>query len=127
MPRIFVTLLFILLRYADQLTDLVNEMVKVRHETDEAKKKELEEKVKNEILPTHLKLIETKLAQGSSGFLVDSGLTWIDLYLHVILEWLSDKKEAVLAHFPKIKASEEKVRTHPKIAEWIAKRPVTEM
>ena len=106
---------------------MVNELVKVRQETDEAKKKELEEKMKTEVLPTHLKFFEIKLAQSSSGFLVGNSLTWVDLYLNIILEWLSDKKDAVLAHFPKIKANDEKVRALPKIAEWIAKRPETPM
>ena len=104
---------------------MTNELVKVRRETDEAKKKEIEEKLGKEILPVYLKQFETKLAQSSSGFMIGDSLTWVDLYFTVLLEWLGEKKDALLAFFPKAKALDEKIRGHPKIAEWIAKRPVT--
>ena len=114
-------------RYADQITDLGNELAKVFYETDEAKKKELEEKLKNETVPSHFKFLETKLAGNASGFLIGDSLTWVDLYLVILKEWLGEKKDPIMAHFPKIKAHEEKVRALPKIAEWVAKRPVTAM
>jgi hypothetical protein len=43
------------------------------------------------------------------------------------LERLGDKKEALLESRPKIKAIDDKVRSHSKIAEWLEKRPKTEM
>ena len=113
--------------YADQLSDMLNEMVKVRFETDEAKKAELETKFQAEGLPHHLKLITVKLSQTNSGFVIGNGLTWVDLYLFGLLEGLGDKKQIVLEHFPAIKAHDEKIRALPKIAAWLAARPVTPM
>ena len=113
--------------YADQVTDLLNEMVKAYKETDEARKKEMEEKVKTEIMPNNLKMFEARLAKTGSGLLAASGLTFADMYLANVLEWLGDKKEAVLAHFPLVKQLCQLVITNPGIAAWLAKRPVTDM
>ena len=104
-----------------------NELSKVYYENDEAKKKALQEKFSTETLPNSFKPIEAKLAGNSSGFLVGDALTWADLYIVVLSEWFGDKKDSLLAHFPKIKAHDEKIRALPKLAEWIAKRPVTAM
>ena len=104
-----------------------NELSKVYYENDEAKKKALQEKFATETLPNSFKPIEAKLAGNSSGFLVGDALTWVDLYLVIFAEWFAfnDKKDLFFANFPKIKAHDEKIRALPKLAEWIAKRPVT--
>ena len=49
--------------YVDQVTDLLNEMVKVHFESDETKKAEIMAKFQDEILPKHLTIFETKLNQ----------------------------------------------------------------
>lgn len=113
--------------YADQITDMVNDMVAIHHETDEARKKALEEKMQNEKMPSYMKSLEVRLAKNGTGYFVGDSLTWVDLYLSIVLEWLRDKKDALLAHFAQVKAHDERVRSLPKIAEWIAKRPVTDM
>ena len=78
-----------------------------------------------------MKLITDKLSQTNSGFLIGNGLTWVDLYLVGLLEGLADKngdkKQIVFEHFPAIKAHDEKIRALPKIAAWLAARPVTPM
>lgn len=69
---------------------------------------------------------ERKVSQSGSGFLVSSGLTWADLYLVSVIEWLGAKKDETLNHFAGLKALDKTVREHPHVSAWLAKRPVTE-
>jgi glutathione S-transferase len=103
----------------------VNELVKIKRETNAEKAQELNEKLYSEVIPSNMKLFEAKLTSNNTGYLVGDGLTWVDLYLYVVLEWLSDKRESILEHFPHSRALTEKVANHERIAEWIKKRPVT--
>lgn len=114
-------------RYADQLVDLGLEMGKAFHETNPDKKKEIEEKLANEIIPKNLKLFEERLAKSGSGFIASSGLTWVDLLLFVLADWFGPKKDAILEHFKHIKENRDKIAAIPGIANWLKVRPVTEM
>ena len=49
--------------YAEQTTDLINELLKIFYEKDESKKKELAERIFKEAVPNHLKVFETRLAK----------------------------------------------------------------
>ena len=113
--------------YGDVVTDMLNELIKVHFEKDEAKKAEAGKKLFEETIPNILKTLEGKISKNGSGFLAASGLTWADLYLYNILEWTGDKKAALLANFAHVKALDEKVASHSKIADWLAKRPKTDM
>ena len=113
--------------YVDQVNDLLNDMVKVHFEADEAKKAELTTKLQNELLPKHLAIFEAKLNQTNSGYLVGKSLTWVDLFLMNILEWTGDKKQALFDNFPALKKHDETLRALPHIAKWLAARPVTAM
>lgn len=112
--------------YADQLTDLTNELAKILRESDPEKKKELQEKMAKEILPVHLKYHEERFAKSGSGYFAASGLTWVDLYLYVMLDWVPEK-EKILEAFKNVKANREKIEANPRIAAWLKARPVTEM
>nr|AYN44497.1 glutathione S-transferase S1 [Brachionus rotundiformis] len=113
--------------YADQVLDLLNEMVKIHFEKDETRKEEARTKFYGETIPNVLKVLEGKIVKNGSGFLVASGLTWADLFLTDFLGWLGDKKDGFLTGVPSVKALNDKVLNHPKISEWIAKRPKTEL
>ena len=113
--------------YGDQISDLLAELYKLRFENDPAKKMELSRKLFEETLPNFLKIFENIIIMNHSGFLVTSGLTWADLFLVNIFDFLGDKKAAILANFPRVKALDENVRAVPRIADWLAKRPKTEM
>lgn len=89
--------------YADQLTDFVNEISKVFYEQDATKKAELTAKLEAEIVPKHMKFLEDKLNQTKTGYFVGNSLTWIDLYLIAVLEWLNEKRQSLYDHFPTIK------------------------
>lgn len=110
------------LRYADQLSDLSIEFVKIYRESDPEKKKELQEKLANEIAPVQLKFFEDRLAKSGSGFIAASGLTWIDIYLYSMVDAIP-QTDQVLRAFPNIKASREKVEANPGISAWLKVRP----
>ncbi|CAF0717788.1 unnamed protein product [Brachionus calyciflorus] len=113
--------------YGDQITDILNEIIKIHFEKDEARKAESAKKFFEETLPNILKTLQSKIEKNGSGFLAASGLTWVDLYLVDVLGWLGEKKEHLMANFEHIKALDTKVTNHSKIAEWLAKRPQTPM
>lgn len=113
--------------YADQILDLLNEMVKIHFEKDETRKTEASNKFFGETIPNTLKVLESKIVKNGSGYFVASGMTWADLFLSDFLGWLHDKKDALLAAVPAVKALDDKILSHPKISEWIAKRPKTAM
>ena len=62
--------------YADQVSDLLNEAVRVRFESDPTRQAEMTTKFVNETIPNNAKLFSAKLEQTKSGYLVGNGLTW---------------------------------------------------
>nr|UOU03287.1 glutathione S-transferase sigma 1-1 [Brachionus rubens] len=113
--------------YGDQISDIVDNLIKIHFESDETKKLEMRKKFLEETLPSGLKVLEGKVVQNGSGFLAASGLTWADLYLISILDWIYDYSKTVLDSFQHLKKLEENIRGHARISEWLAKRPVTAM
>ena len=93
-------------------------------ETDQAKKTELQKKLTEEVVPGTLKLFESRLAKNNNGFLIGNSLNWAEIYLFVVLDWCSDR-EKTLEKFPLVKKLDDRIKTTPKIAEWLAKRPTT--
>lgn len=96
------------------------------HETDEARKKEKDEKFRQQTLPAQLKLFDDRLAKSGSGFIAPSGLTFVDLYLHVLVDWFISQP-GLIDNLPHLKANREKVSSIPRIAEWLKTRPVTDV
>lgn len=113
--------------YADQVTDLLNEMVRAYFEKDEARKAEMDKKFAEETLPNNLKMFDGKIAKNGSGYLLKSGLSYADLYLFAMLEWLGDKRQAVLENFSNVKDLDLRIRAEPNIANWLETRPKTDM
>lgn len=97
------------------------------HESDEGRKKQMQQKLESETAPHNLKLFDDRLAKSGSGFIASSGMTWADLYLFNLLEFFGEKRVQILEHFPNVKALDQNIRSNPKIAEYLAKRPVTHM
>ena len=104
----------------------MNSIVAAFFESDEERKKALNEKLIAEVLPSNMKLFDERLGKTGSGFFAASGMTWADLYLFSILDFVGDKSEPVKANFKNVKAMDEKVRAHPAIAAWLARRPKTD-
>ena len=113
--------------------DMIVAFSSVFREQDPDKKAQLTEKYNKEQLPVYYANFEKILKEnkGGDGFFVGDSLTWADLQLYHYVSMYatlsgSDIKE-LLKDSPKISALIERVGKHPKVAAWLAKRPVTNM
>ena len=73
------------------------------------------------------KFLEKYLKKSKSGFLVDSGLTWVDLFVADHLGTLTGFEPHALDGHKELQHLREKVLAVPEIKEWVAKRPATQM
>jgi glutathione S-transferase len=119
---------------ADMIVDCIEDGVKPFIAAfwleDEAKKAELLKKYSEEQLPAAYANLEKilKSNKGGDGYFVGDSLTWADLSFQVFTGWAKPGgNEALLDKYPKLKALAKRVESVPKVAAWIAKRPVTEV
>lgn len=102
-------------------------------ETDPERKAQLTEKYEKEQLPVFYANFEKILAgnKGGDGYFVGDSLTWADLqfyhYVSMYVTVTGKDRNALLKDAPKSLALLDRVEKHPKVAEWLAKRPVTNM
>lgn len=73
--------------------------------------------------PAQMAIFEKRLVDTNTGFLSGESLSWADIFLSQITDFLYDKKDALLANYPNVKALDARVRTIPRIAKWISSRP----
>ena len=71
----------------DAISDVMQEMFKLFYEKDEARKKELAEKLK-EFLPTKFALFEKRAAGNENSWLFGNKLTWADLLFYLVSGWV---------------------------------------
>jgi len=119
---------------ADMLADCYEDTLKPTmayfFEKDEEKKAAAKKKFLEEQLPASLTLLEKLLKEnnGGDGYLVGDDLTWADLGLLTVASFLKlSGAEEPFSKYPKLQALHDRVENLPKIAAWIAKRPVTNM
>ena len=113
----------------DMISDLRTDVGRVRWEADETRKATMKKKLVEETLPnTFGKLSDC--AWTGAGHLWGGRLTWADIMLYTVVEnmqgFMAGDVNPVLDGCPKLKEVCDKVKTQPKIAEWIKKRPDTE-
>ena len=122
--------------YVDQVADAVEDQivrncVMIRREQDPVRKEERIKLFADEQLPTILGHLETKLKQnkGGDGYFVGDSMTWCDMLFTHWVSWVPDgvKVTPPMDQHPKLKALCHRVESHPKIAEWLKKRPVTDL
>ena len=107
----------------DFIKDFHSELVKAVFEKDEEKKKELEKKFAEEVIPKYFgKLNEMSI---DSGYLCCGRLTWPDLFLFDILEGIVKHRPEILTNFPGLAKLKTNVESDPNIAKWLAERPQT--
>jgi glutathione S-transferase len=99
----------------------------VYYEQNEEKKKELREKLYSSAVPQNLDFLERLLEKSKSQYFAGEELSYADLAVMSALERMGDKKDSLLESRPLIKAVDERVRSSAKVAEWLEKRPKTEM
>ena len=117
---------------ADAVEDqIVRNSVLIRREQDEEKKKERVRIFDEEQLPTIFMHLEKQLISnnGGDGYFVGDNMTWCDILFTHWVSWVPDgvKVTPPFDKFPKLKALTQRVESHPKIAEWLKKRPVTDL
>jgi len=113
----------------DTLRDVMLPLgLKLRQETDEAKKKQL---LEQEIAPEVKKLLASyeecaKTCSDKSGYLIAGQLTYADLEFHNILTtymaWLG---QDVLKAYPHVAKHYEMISNLPKLKDYLASRPKT--
>ena len=117
---------------ADAVEDqIVRNCVGIRREKDEEKKKERLKTFEEEQLPNIFRYLTKQLEanNGGDGYFVGDSMTWCDVLFTHWVSWVPDRVKITppFDKFPKLKALTEKVESHPKIAEWLKKRPVTDL
>ena len=111
----------------DTATDFIIAFVPVFVEQDPTKKQELIKNFLTEELPKHLQNLEVlgKLYGNGGAFFVGNNLTWADLYVHSLLDYVVGLDENALNLSPWVKQNREEVEKQPKIAEYLKNRPKT--
>lgn len=110
----------------DQCLEITRHLVTFFFEKDEQKKAEAKKKLEEEQLPKSFENLDKYLEKGS-GYFVGDKISWADLSMFRLLEALSlGGFSPDPAKYPKIVALEEKVKSHPKIADYLARRPPSE-
>merc|ERR1712080_485992 len=96
----------------------------------EAARAEKEKAFMDEFLPKWLQPLEALLKKRGGEWYSGSGLTFADLGVMVMLDWLHDEAEVqgtmkfkVLDDFPLVKANYQRTPAVPEVAEWKNKRP----
>ncbi|XP_063723282.1 glutathione S-transferase-like [Symsagittifera roscoffensis] len=106
--------------------DIMPLFVKIYFQKDEETKKTMTEECKAKTL-TWLNKLESGLVKGEASFL-ESGFSWADIALFCLVNDQFPLIQMDLgSDFPKLTAIVDKVKSDPKIAAWIEKRPVTPM
>eukprot|EP01103_Thecamoeba_quadrilineata_P010639 TRINITY_DN234_c0_g1_i1.p1 TRINITY_DN234_c0_g1~~TRINITY_DN234_c0_g1_i1.p1 ORF type:complete len:224 (-),score=52.94 TRINITY_DN234_c0_g1_i1:21-692(-) len=94
----------------------------------EEKRNEAFAEFAKEQLPKHLAFLENILKRnnGGDGYLVGNDVTLGDLSLLGLFDFINSRAAGALAHFPKLKALNDRVAARPNIAAWRARRPNTQ-
>ena len=119
----------------DQVSDFLDEVIKVMKEPEEAKKAEMGKQLKVEKLPALLASME-KLLKGQGGkYFAGSSLTWADIVVYQLVSLKVPRpnqpkaliEESDLTGCPAISALVATVGALPNIKKWEQTRPVTPM
>jgi glutathione S-transferase len=112
--------------YSDQLTDFFDEYGRIAMIATTTNNTSVFNDFLNQTLPRNMKFFEDRLSR-NRGFLAGSGFTYADLHLGSILDLMNEQKSMVLKAYPNIAALDRRVLQIPQIADWIKKRPKTDM
>ena len=110
----------------DILQDIQNQLFKFFFEKDETKKAALVKDFMENKASKYLDVLEKQIKKNGSpeGWLFGSKVTYIDLRVPRLIGALKKMNPAVLDNYPGVAALDSKVLALPKIAKWIAERPV---
>jgi glutathione S-transferase len=105
----------------DQLTDILNVLVKVYNENKDDKLILALKEAVNEIVPNMLLPIESILLanKNGNGFLVGNSLTYADLRLMYFYDSLRDDQSIVFKKLPHLKEHNDRIRSLPSVADHL--------
>ncbi|UJR21737.1 hypothetical protein I4U23_024812 [Adineta vaga] len=111
---------------ADTINDILSVIMSIRQEKTGSKKQQLLQTFGND-LADYLKNLETLAGLYSNGgiYFVDNQLTWADLFFYDLGETILQCDENCLENYPWLRKNRAEVEKHPKIAEYLKKRPKT--
>ena len=112
--------------YAEQLHDIYQLVNDANFESDPAKQKILLENLFNTTIPNNLKVFEARLVTNGCGVLAGKEISYADIYLSSMLDFLGTRKDEILRSYPSVHALDARIRALPKISDWLAKRPKTD-
>ncbi|XP_062577294.1 glutathione S-transferase-like [Saccostrea cucullata] len=107
--------------------DLLTEMIKPVFEPDETRKAEMFKKLKEETIPRVMGILQNFLDGNGGTYFVGSQLSLADIYFMDIVSRLFDKQGDVLKDHPSLAANLKSTQSLPKIADYLAKRPKTDL
>ena len=115
--------------YSDLTVDYTFDLTKFirqARDSDPAVKKELKEKLTNEVIQPFFGHIESRLKKSGTGFLVGDKLSFVDLGLFRLVEMADDhnlnSKQMILEKFPLVRYHFKMISDLPNISNWIRNR-----
>jgi glutathione S-transferase len=110
---------------AAQIDSILDGLADLRSKRINAKTEEEQAKFVAEVAPLWLGYFEAILKKNGSGYLVGNSLTLADLALYIATDGLKNTHQDVVAKFDSLVKHHQTIGSRPKIADWVAKRPVT--
>jgi len=111
---------------AECIKDMVQGLMKIRTEADEAKKAEIKKDLVENTLPPQLECMNAFI--GNQKFFLGDKVSWADLvYFNMFPFYKFMGIDLPYDKYPALRDLSDRVAAIPEIAEWIKNRPVTEM
>lgn len=114
---------------AHKIEEVGDEIIKaIVLEKHEEVKKVRTERLLNDLLPSTMKFLE-KFANknAKNGYFIGKTITLADIHFFAVCERFLGMMPDYLDAYPHLKALNQKVKSQPKIAQWLEKRPKTEL
>merc|ERR1719270_2338491 len=117
---------------ADQVIDACDDLVTIfsasRKATDESQKAEILKELREKTVPSWLEMMEKLLVSKGGEYFAGGQLTWADLMIFNVQEYLDSKfPEIKITDYKNLNKLVEKVKNLPRIQKWISTRPQTSM
>ena len=112
----------------EQSVDIFNLLYNIYKKINQNQENKPElEKVLSETVPASLKLIQNlyennQKETNNSGFLVGSSLTYADIKLVLLYNWLRESRDVVLEHVPHLKEHYQKITNMANMSAQFAKK-----
>ena len=105
--------------------EVVLKMARAYFEKDEAKKEEMKAQVVKEFIPKYLTTLERIINDNPAGqgWLFGAKVTYVDLFLYLIVEFMKLFKEDAVAEYPAVEKCFKAVTELPNVAQWLKERP----